>query len=239
MPTNVDSILQQAAEALKNKQYPQAEDLQRQACEILREQAAEESRLAAELETLADIHCTQRKFEACANEYAEVVQLREKLLPENDYNILRPLYRLAKSHFEDQKYESAEGEMRRALALAETRYDSPESVAFCLYELGWLLYYVESTARRSHISSRLFRSARQRMVPRIIKLLGCSQELHSYTAIVTTLGRTLNHISERSSTQPKRKGICERLTSQIFVVWRPILPNTRDWKKPMNYSCSS
>jgi tetratricopeptide (TPR) repeat protein len=142
MLTNVDSILQQAAEALKNKQYPQAEDLQRQACEILREQAAEGSRLAAELETLADIHCTQRKFEACANEYAEVVQLREKLLPENDYSILRPLYRLAKSHFEDQKYESAEGEMRRALALAETRNDSPESVAFCLYELGWLLYYV-------------------------------------------------------------------------------------------------
>ena len=28
--------------------------------------SAEESRLAAELETLADIHCTQRKFAACA-----------------------------------------------------------------------------------------------------------------------------------------------------------------------------
>src|SRR4029077_18766888 len=32
--------------------------------------------------------------------------------------------------------------MRKALAWAETRSDSPESVAFCLYELGWLLYYV-------------------------------------------------------------------------------------------------
>lgn len=29
-------------------------------------------------------------------------------MPENDYNILRPLYRLAKSHFEGQKYELAE-----------------------------------------------------------------------------------------------------------------------------------
>ena len=109
---------------------------------MLRQQGADGSQLTVELETLADIHCTQRKFEACANGYAEVVQLREKLVPENDYSILRPLYRLAKSHFEDQKYEPAEAEMRRALALAETRNGSPESVAFCLYELGWLLYYV-------------------------------------------------------------------------------------------------
>jgi tetratricopeptide (TPR) repeat protein len=48
----------------------------------------------------------------------------------------------AKSHWEGQKYELAETEMRKALSLAETRDDSPESAAFCLYELGWLLYYV-------------------------------------------------------------------------------------------------
>ena len=100
MVINVDIILRQAAEALKNKQSAEAEALQRQACEILREQRTEESRLAAALETLADIHCTQNKFETCANEYAEVVKLHEKLVPENDYSILRPLYRLAKSHFE-------------------------------------------------------------------------------------------------------------------------------------------
>jgi hypothetical protein len=54
----------------------------------------EESRLAAELGTLADIRSTQNKFETCANEYAEVVKLGEKLVAENDYSILRPLYRL-------------------------------------------------------------------------------------------------------------------------------------------------
>jgi tetratricopeptide (TPR) repeat protein len=32
--------------------------------------------------------------------------------------------------------------MRKALALTETRNDSSESLAFCFYELGWLLYFV-------------------------------------------------------------------------------------------------
>lgn len=68
--------------------------------------------------------------------------MREKFMPTNDFNIPRRLYRLAKSNFEAQNYDSAEAEMRKALALAETRSDFPDSVAFCLYELGWLLYYV-------------------------------------------------------------------------------------------------
>ena len=45
-------------------------------------------------------------------------------MPANDFNILRPLYRLAKSHFERENYAAAEAEMRKALALAETRSDS-------------------------------------------------------------------------------------------------------------------
>jgi tetratricopeptide (TPR) repeat protein len=142
MLNDAESLLQQAAEALKSKEYAKAEALQRQGCELLREDRVDESRLATELEKLADIHCTQKKFEQCANEYSKVVQMREKFMPANDSNILRPLYRLAKSHFEGQNYEFAEAEMRKVLALAETRSDSPESVAFCLYELGWLLYYI-------------------------------------------------------------------------------------------------
>jgi tetratricopeptide (TPR) repeat protein len=127
---------------LEANQYAKAEALQRQACELLRGQPTDESVLAAEIEKLADIHCIQQKFDQCACEYAEVVSMREKFLPANDFNILRPLYRLAKSHFEGQKYELAEAEIRKALALTESRNDSPESVAFCLYELGWLLYFV-------------------------------------------------------------------------------------------------
>ena len=142
MTIDIDALLQQAAEALKDKQYPTAEALQRKGCELLREQRAEESRIANEIEKLADIHCIQRKFDLCANEYAEVVRMRGKFLPENDFNILRVLYRLAKSHFEGQQYELAESEMRRLLSLTETRSDSPESLAFGLYELGFLLYYV-------------------------------------------------------------------------------------------------
>src|SRR6266568_865663 len=105
MTNDPDALLQQAAEALKNKQYPAAESLQRKGCELLREQRAEESRIANEIEKLADIHCAQSKFDLCANEYADVVRMREKFLPENDFSILRVLYRLAKSHFEGQQYD--------------------------------------------------------------------------------------------------------------------------------------
>jgi tetratricopeptide (TPR) repeat protein len=142
MTSEAGNLLLQAKEALEAKEYAKAEGLQKQACELMRGERAEESLLATELEKLADIHCIQKKFEQCASEYAEVVQMREKLTPANDVNILRPLYRLAKSHFEGQNYELAEAEMRKALALTETRNDSAESVAFCLYELGWLLYFV-------------------------------------------------------------------------------------------------
>jgi tetratricopeptide (TPR) repeat protein len=142
MLEDTETLLQQAAEALESKEYVKAEALQRQGCELLRKERVDESRLANELEKLADIHYTQKKFKQCADEYSEVVRMREKFMPANDFNILRPLYRLAKSNFEAQDYESAEAEMRKALALAESRSDSPESLAFCLYELGWLLYYV-------------------------------------------------------------------------------------------------
>ncbi len=142
MTDDPNALLEQAAEALKNKQYPAAEALQRKGCELLREQGAEESRIANEIEKLADIHCVQSKFGLCASEYADVVRMREKFLPENDFSILRVLYRLAKSHFEGQQYELAESEMQRLLSLTETRSDSPESLAFGLYELGFLLYYV-------------------------------------------------------------------------------------------------
>jgi tetratricopeptide (TPR) repeat protein len=142
MSDETENLLMKAKEALDAKRYANAEVMQKRACDLLRGQQADESRLADELEKLADIHCAQKKFDQCAIEYSEVVQMREKFLAENDFNILRPLYRLAKSNFEGQKYELAESEMRKALSLAQTHDDSPESAAFCLYELGWLLYYV-------------------------------------------------------------------------------------------------
>lgn len=142
MTNEIENLLMKAKEALEAKQYANAEVLQRQACDLMRGGRADTSQLATEIETLADIHCIQQKFEDCVSEYQEVVQMREKLLPENDFNILRPLYRLAKSHFEGQKYDLAEAEMRRTLSIAETHSDSYETLAFCLYELGWLLYFV-------------------------------------------------------------------------------------------------
>jgi tetratricopeptide (TPR) repeat protein len=142
MPNETEKLLANTEEALEAKQYANAEVLQRQACDLLRRERADDSRLAAETEKLADIHCIQKKFDECASEYQEVVQMREKFLSENDFNILRPLYRLAKSHFEEQKYDLAEAEMRRTLSIAETHKDSAVTLAFCLYELGWLLYFV-------------------------------------------------------------------------------------------------
>jgi len=142
MTHDADLLLEQAAEALKNKQYPAAEELQRRACQLLREQGAEEPRIANEIEKLADIHCAQRKFDLCANEYADVVRMREKFLPENDFSILRVLYRSAKSYFESQQYDLAESEMRKVLSIGETHTDARETLAFCLYQLGFLLYYV-------------------------------------------------------------------------------------------------
>lgn len=142
MSNDAESILLQAAEALKNKQYPTAEALQQKGCQLLREQMADEARVADEIEKLAGIHYVQHRFETAASEYEEVVKLRRAIQPANEFDMLRPLYGAAKSHFEGQSYEAAEAGMRSALSIAETRDDSPESLAFCLYELGWLLYYV-------------------------------------------------------------------------------------------------
>jgi len=142
MPNETEILLAKAKEALETKQYASAEILQRQACDLMRGEKAEPSRLAAEIERLADIHQIQGKFHECAAEYQEVVQVREKLLPANDFSVLRPLYGMAKSHFEDQKYDLAEAEMRRALSIAETCGNSHETLAFFLYELGWTLYFV-------------------------------------------------------------------------------------------------
>lgn len=141
MSSEIQNLLQQAKQALDAKKFPDAEAFQRRACELLRVHESNAPKIATEIETLADIHCTQRKFDQSALEYAEVLQIREKFLPDNDFQILRPLYRMAKSNFEGQRYEAAETEMRRALSLAESRDDSAVSVAFCLYELGWLLYF--------------------------------------------------------------------------------------------------
>jgi hypothetical protein len=92
MFNETETLLLQAKEALETKEYAKAEALQSRACDLMRGQQADESRLATGIEQLADIHCIQEKFDLCAREYQEVVQMREKLLPENDFNILRPLY---------------------------------------------------------------------------------------------------------------------------------------------------
>jgi hypothetical protein len=142
MSNETEALLIQAKEALEAKQYAKAEAMQRKACDLMREQRADDSRLANEIEKLADIHYVQHKLDESASEYSEVVQIRERLLPKNDFNILRPLHRLARSHFEGQKYDFAEVEMRRALTIAEAYAAAPETLAFSLYELGFLLYFV-------------------------------------------------------------------------------------------------
>jgi hypothetical protein len=88
MPKTIGTLWQEASAALKNKQYAKAESLQHQACELLRAQDGPRTQLADELEKLADIHSVQ--FDRCASEYAEVVQIRQNLLSENDLNVLRP-----------------------------------------------------------------------------------------------------------------------------------------------------
>jgi tetratricopeptide (TPR) repeat protein len=175
MTNEIESLLLRASEALEAKQFATAEVLQRQGCKLLREQGVEKARLAAELEKLADIHCIQKKFEECAGEYSEVVELRESFLPPNDFIVLRPLYRMAKSNFEAQKYDRAEAEMRKALSLAESRTDSPESLAFCLYELGFLLYYIGKYQESESYLLRalpICEAVRGRSHPETVKVLG-------------------------------------------------------------------
>src|ERR1700743_1349430 len=134
MNAEANTMLEHAAEALHRKQYVAAEALQGRACELLREQGNEEARLATELETLAGIHFTQNKLDWAANDYEEVVQIRKRISPANDFSILRPLSSLATVHFEDRKYDLAEAEMREALAMAQTYSDASETMAYCLHE---------------------------------------------------------------------------------------------------------
>jgi tetratricopeptide (TPR) repeat protein len=77
-----------------------------------------------------------------ATEYERVLKAREETLPVDADQILRLLYWLGKSYFNDMKYDSAEAVFRRALAESETRPDSPQNIGGFLCELGFLLYYV-------------------------------------------------------------------------------------------------
>jgi hypothetical protein len=66
MLDRTESLLMQAKEALEAKEYPKAEQLQRQACELIREKGEDDSRLATEVEKLADIHYVQHKLDESA-----------------------------------------------------------------------------------------------------------------------------------------------------------------------------
>jgi tetratricopeptide (TPR) repeat protein len=132
-------LFRQAAAARNNHEYARAEDLQQQGLALWRQQ---DERFARELENLAGIHFIQEKFELAASEYERALELRERLVPDDDSGALRVLYWLAKSHFQHQQYNSAETAMRRALSIIETRHDSLDDLAHWLYELGFLLYFV-------------------------------------------------------------------------------------------------
>ena len=142
MHPHLNELFEQAKDALEKNEYARAEVSQRKGCELLRQAGGDEAALAAELEKLAGIHYTQKKFDLSASEYSEVIEKRRAFLPANDFAIIQPLFNLAKLHFENQKYDAAELEMRDVLALAETYSDSRQMKAFFLYELGWLLYFV-------------------------------------------------------------------------------------------------
>ena len=87
MLDRTESLLMQAKEALEAKEYPKAERLQSQACELIREKREDDSRLATEVEKLADIHYVQHKLDESASEYLEAVQMRENFLPANHFDI--------------------------------------------------------------------------------------------------------------------------------------------------------
>ncbi len=134
-----EDLFHQATTARNNREYPKAEHLQQQGLALW---GAEDARFSEELENLAGIHYIQEKFDRAAGEYERALKVREGLDPENDPSVLRLLYWLANSYFKAEKYDLAEIAMRRALGLAETCTDSPETLARSLYELGFLLYYV-------------------------------------------------------------------------------------------------
>jgi tetratricopeptide (TPR) repeat protein len=141
MATNrsAETVFQEAATARGNGEYSRAASLQKQGLEMWH---TEDARFANELENLAGIHFIQENFELAAAEYERVLKIREQLAPKNDPSVSRVLYWFAKSQFNDQKYDLAESAMRRVLAIAEARNDSPDSLASSLYELGFLLYFV-------------------------------------------------------------------------------------------------
>lgn len=97
---------------------------------------------ADEVEKHAGIYFQQRKFDLAATEYERVLKAREESLPAGHDQILRVLYWLGKSHFNDRKYDSAEAAFRRALSECESQSDSAINIGRFLCELGFLLYYV-------------------------------------------------------------------------------------------------
>lgn len=135
-------LLRQAAEALDSKQYPQAEALQRRAVDLLDEHCAEAPNTALAWERLAYIHFIQGKFELAANEYQAALKLYGDHPSEDSTAVLRVLHSLGQSQFNQQKYEMAEGSLRRALVLAESLPEDTGYRARSLYRLGFLLYFV-------------------------------------------------------------------------------------------------
>jgi hypothetical protein len=140
--SDVQVLITEASRALDNRQYAQAEELQRRAVKLLEERSDESVRVADELEKLAGIHLQQGKNALAAGEYERVLKSREALASANDSRVLRVLYLLGKAHFNDAKYDLAESAFRRGLAELQTRPDSTREVAQFLCELGFLLYFV-------------------------------------------------------------------------------------------------
>ena len=138
----IEELIQQSSNALKAKQYPVAESSLRRAVGLLEKDGAPDETIATHLEQLASIHVEQEKFEIAANEYIRVLALRSKFLPPNDFQMIRVQHSLGRTYFADQNYESAEAAFRQSLSFSETRPESPAGLALCLYELGFLLYYV-------------------------------------------------------------------------------------------------
>lgn len=134
-----EALFQQAARARDDRDYPAAEKLQQQGLALWGE---EDTRFSLEMENLAGIHFIQGKFDRAASEFERAIKLREKLGQQDDPSVLRVLYWLGQAYFRHQKYDLAEGVMHRALGLAETRHDSPETLGRALYEIGFLLYFV-------------------------------------------------------------------------------------------------
>jgi len=77
-----EALFRQAATARDNHEYARAEDLQQQGLALWRQQDERFAR-ELELENLAGIHFIQQKFELAASEYERVLELRERLVPDD------------------------------------------------------------------------------------------------------------------------------------------------------------